>query len=247
MNTILQKILNIIGVAAIVLVVAFWQSLLRFLVGLGAEDFQMINTFLGIILSWPVAVLIICLVFFYRFSKQISAFLENISTVKWGSFEAQRQGDKQSATENVTEKTNEDLAAQGITLTNAQWQHIENLVNELTTTQNQQSLTIQQYQEALKATFERAENFEFAYLNLALVLNSKFALLWFKAQPSKSSTKQNFCLVFQLPPQIFDHNTEKEAIFNVLLANALITQNGELFTISEKGEKFLKHIGLLRT
>jgi len=39
---------------------------------------------------------------------------------------------------------------------------------------------------------------------------------------------------------------EKEAIFNVLLVNGLIVQNGDLFAISDKGEKFLRHIGMLK-
>ncbi len=240
----LTKTAYIIEITAIVLFAIFWQPLLRFGGILGIDDLQIVNNFLGVILSWPVAVLVICLVFFIRFSSQIGAFLENISSVKWGSFEAQRQKDKQ--TENVAAETEADLAAQGITLTPEQWQNIENLVNELTTTRDRQGVTIQQYQEALKATFERAENLEFAYLNLALVFNSKRALQWFALQPNKSSTKQNFFLAFQLPAQIADPATEKEAIFNVLLVNNLISQNGEVFTATEKGEKFLRHIGLLR-
>lgn len=240
----LQKISNIISIVAIVLVALFWQPLLDFFGGLDGADFQIINTFLATVLSWPVAVLILGLVFFLRFSSQISAFLENISSVKWGSFEAQRQQDK--ITEDVAAKTEVDLAAQGITLTNEQWEQITNLVNELSTNQNQQNTTIQQYQEALKATFERAENFEFAYLNLALVFNSKRALLWFAAQQNKCSTKPNFMLVYQLPPQVPNHFAEKEAIFNILLTTGLITQNGDLFTISDKGEKFLRHIGFLQ-
>ncbi len=225
----LQKISNVASVSAVILLFIFWQPLLHFFDELNSSDLQIINAFLTTILSWPVAVLILGLVFFLRFSKQISTFLGSISSVKWGSFEAQGQRDKLT----------EDVVTQGVTLTTEQWGNIENLVN-------QQGVNIQQYQEALKATFERAEHFEFAYLNLALVFNSKIALQWFALQPNKSSTRQNFFLAYQLPPQVIDHIAEKEAIFSILLTSGLITQNGEFFTTSEKGEKFLKHIGLLK-
>lgn len=238
------RISYVISVLSIVFLVVFWQPLLESLRILNIDDLKTVNEFLRVILSWPVVILVLCLIFFRKFSEQISSFLKNVSTVKWGTFEAQRQEGK--LTEDVVAKTSADLAAQGINLSQEQWGQIENLVSELTTTRDQQGITIEKYQEALKATFERAENYEFAFLNLSLVSNTKFALLWFLSQPNKSSTKLNFSFNFQLPPQIINQTAEKEAIFNALLVNVLLTQNGEVFSISEKGEKFLRHIGMIK-
>ena len=92
-----------------------------------------------------------------------------------------------------------------------------------------------------KITLEkRAELFEFAYLNLYLVYNTKQALLWFYFTPS---TRENYIFTFILPPQAINQSVEKEAIFNALLANELIWQEGILFKITEKGKQFLKFLG----
>lgn len=92
---------------------------------------------------------------------------------------------------------------------------------------------------------EKAEFFEFEYLKLALVQNSKFAVWWFYNYPSHSSTRENFMSSFSLPSEI---NTvgEKEAIFTILLSTGLIKEKGTLFEVSDKGEKFLKYINLIK-
>lgn len=92
---------------------------------------------------------------------------------------------------------------------------------------------------ALIYYYERSELYEFAYLSLYLVPNSKSALLWFYNQ---SSTKENFMLQFRFPILIAYPHREREVIFSTLLVNGLIEQAGVLFKISEKGIKFLKYI-----
>ena len=90
---------------------------------------------------------------------------------------------------------------------------------------------------------ERVENFEFAYLNLALVLNTKFALMWFFIQSNHSSTKENFLNSYILSPEITNPTIEKESIFNALLVNQLIEHENGLYRITEKGKRFLRFLG----
>ena len=90
----------------------------------------------------------------------------------------------------------------------------------------------------------RVRFFEFAYLNLHLVYNSKLSLLWFYR--INKSTKENFLALFSLSPQIVNPYTEKEVIFNTLLVNKLLEQEKSLFSVSEKGKQFLRYLGYIK-
>lgn len=197
---------------------------------------EIIPLYLDLILSWPVAVLVIAFLIIFKYSEEIRNFIKNMSSVKWGPFEASHS---QGPTEDVEEKVEDDLQKKGVSLTKEEWDQIENLVN-------QRDAQISQFQDALKATLERAENYEFAYLNLALVHNTKLALYWFTLQQSGASTKENFISLFPLPQQIRDPLTEKEAIFNALITNGLLIQDGGAYKTTDKGVKFLEHINFAK-
>ena len=87
------------------------------------------------------------------------------------------------------------------------------------------------------------ESYEFKYLSLFLVFNTRRALLWFYKSSNNSSTKNNFTNSYDLPPQIDNPEVEKEAIFNALLTNQLLEQKDSLFCVTEKGKRFLKYLG----
>lgn len=195
---------------------------------------DIIPSYLEIILTWPVAIIIVSMVFLLKFSEEIRNFIQNVSSVRWGSFEALQQ--KQMPTKDVEEQVEQ---VQGVSLTQEQWSEISNLVNE-------KEATIKDLQDALKIMIDRSENFEFAYLNSVLVHNTKLALYWFTLQSQKSSTKENFLNIFPLPEQIDNQPMEKEAIFNALITNGLLKQNGIVYEVTDKGEKFLVHINFGR-
>lgn len=200
---------------------------------------------LEVIFSWPVIFLVIFLIFVWKFKESIKLFLENIASIKVGPFEAnQRQG--KITEEKIEEKITENLQEQGITLTKEQLQELDNLFNNLSKEKESKDIEIANQDQAIKYLAEKAELYEFAYLSLYLVHNSKLSLRWFYYQPTNSSTKENFILQFVLPPQIINPLGEKEAIFNALLVNGLIEQNEALFKVSEKGIRFLKHIKFIQ-
>ncbi len=209
------------------------------------EILEIILKFLEIIFSWPVVFLVIFLIFVCKFKESIKVFLENIASIKVGPFEAsQRQG--KAVEEKIEEKITENLQEQGISLSKGQLQELDNLFNSLSKEKESKEVEIANQNQAIKYLAERAELYEFAYLSLYLVHNSKLTLLWFYYQPSNSSTKENFALQFVLPPQIINPIAEKEAIFNALLINSLIEQNGVLFKVSEKGVRFLKFVKFIQ-
>ncbi len=205
------------------------------------EILEIILEYLKIIFSWPVAFFVFSLIFVLKFKESIKLFLENIASIKVGPFEASQRQTK-GPEERIEDQITENLQEQGITLNKVQLQQVEDAFSNLTKEKEEKEQEIENQSQVIKYFIERAELYEFAYLSLYLVQNSKLALLWFYNQISNSSTKDNFTLQFPLHPQIINPVAEKEAIFNALLINGLLEQASGFFKISEKGIRFLKHI-----
>lgn len=197
---------------------------------------QIILEYLRVILSWPTIVLLLGIIFLFKFSHSIRGFLRKLRFFKAGSFEFSQQ---QSLQQEVEKKVEEKLEESGITLNQEQLKQIQETFETLSKEKGDKEVRITQQEGVIRYWFERAELFEFSYLNLYLAYNSKIALFWLM----NPSTKDNFIYSFQLPPQIVNQIAEKEAIFNALLSTGLIEQDGFLFKISEKGKRFLKFLG----
>lgn len=205
------------------------------------EILEIILEYTKTFFSWPVAFFIIALIFIVKFKDSIKLFLENIASIKVGPFEASQRQTK-GPEEKIEDQITENLQEQGITLSKEQFQQIDDAFNNLSKEKETKEQESANKDQIIKYFVERSELYEFAYLSLYLVANSKLALLWFFNQPSSSSTKENFIAQFILPPQIINPFAEKEAIFNALIVNGLLEQNGILFKVPEKGIKFLKHV-----
>lgn len=207
------------------------------------EILEIILKYLRTFLSWPVVSLVVFLIFIWKFKESIKLFLENLASIKVGPFEAsQRRGRGKITEEKIEKEITENLQEQGITLNDEQLKQLDDLFSNLSKEKESKEVEVANQSEIIKYLAERAELYEFAYLSLYLVHDSKRALLWFNSQPSSSSTKENFTAQFVLLSQIINPFAEKEAIFNALLVNSLVEQNGALFKISEKGVRFLRYI-----
>lgn len=207
------------------------------------EIFKIIQTYLAVILTWPVAFFVIALIFMFKFGQSIKTFFENIGTIKLGPFEAyQRQNiPEDSKIDNQIEK---GLEQKGVVLTDEEANQVKQSFEVLTKENEAKDNKIKDSDNLTNYLAQRAELYEFLYLSLFLVDSSKRTLRWFNSQSSKSATKGYFLSQFLLAPQIADHVLEKEAILNALLVNGLISQNGDLYCITEKAERFLNFIGL---
>jgi len=83
----------------------------------------------------------------------------------------------------------------------------------------------------------------FSYLNLFLVPVSKLSLLWLGN--NTNTTKEMFKINMRISPDINNQDIEKEAIFNALASNNLISKNSnDLYSITNIGRDFLIFIGL---
>lgn len=228
-----ERLIKPLWILVIILVYLTWKNWLQLsstFNKFGIPEYTLIKDYLSVILSWQVIVLIIGLIFLFKFAKSIDDFLKNSNLRKAGplEFEQRQQG---PSSQEIEEK-----AAGEVNLTQQQLQQIEQAFQE-------REIQLANKDEVIKYLLERAELFEFAFLNLNLVYNTKVALMWFYLQLDHSATKENFIALYILPPNISNPEIEKEAIFNALVVNQLIQQNGNMFQVTEKGERFLRYLG----
>lgn len=213
-----------------------WPYISKSFSGFGIPEYTLIKGYLEVFLSLPVAILVLGILFLLKFSQSIKTFLENSRPSQVGPVGVEQRSEQKLTSQDIENKTTESLQQEGITITQDHLQQIQQAFNE-------KEVEITNQKQAITYLLTRAELFEFAYLNLILVQNTKQVLKWFFYQPSHSSTKENFLNVYILPAFIADPLPEKEAIFNALLVNQLIEQQGDLFTISDKGIRFLQYLG----
>lgn len=122
-----------------------------------------------------------------------------------------------------------------------------NEFNELLENAVRESLSdkskIKELEARLGAVTELWKFYMFSYLNLFLVTDSKFALLWLHHNPGK--TKEMFSLSIFVSPNIPAPNLQKEAIFNALVSNNLIFKDSrDLYSVSDIGKDFLAFLGV---
>jgi len=193
--------------------------------------------FLGVgdaVLSWPVAVVVVALVFFKRFGAGLDFFLRNIGSMKLpGGVEIQSQ----AATPKESTSAGDDGS---ITLTSDQQAALQGFVTELEQRQKlteiDKSRLEEQFQEALRASV----SWKFRYLTFYLVPNSKQVLYWFSQRSPQS--RSDFHTLWGL---VIPHAHERDTILRVLLEHGLLHETDESLQITQEGYSFLQYIGLL--
>lgn len=224
-----------------------YSVITRFFTGLRTDEYELIRKYLEMIFSWPVVTFVITMCFIGKFSESVKIFLENIRSLKAGPVEI--MGNQRNASsDDIKKEVVENLEEKGTTFTTEQLSNLEQHINNLSNKVQTATTELQNKDQIIKYLIEKAEIFEFAYLNYYLVFNTKQALLWFNNLQLKTSTKDNFLFSCPLQIQALNIQAEKEAIFSTLLANGLIKQSDQqqVFKMTEKGERFLKYIGLSR-
>lgn len=230
----------------VILFIVNRSTIMRCISGLKIEEYELVRKYLQTFFSWPVVIFIIITWFISRFSESIKIFLENIGSLKAGPIEI-TQNQRTSTPQDINREVVENLEERGTTFTSQQLNSIEQHINNLSNQVQTATAESQNKDEIIKYLAERAELFEFAYLNYYLVFNTKQALLWFNSINLKTSTKENFFFSCLLQIQALNVQAEKEAIFNALLVNGLIhLAHQQTYKIAEKGERFLKYIGYVR-
>jgi len=228
---ILRKILLVIGAISVLGIIIFCQPVLYFFVKFSFDDLKIINSFLSVIISWPLAIFVLGITFMLRFTEQIGIFLKNLRSLKFGNMEASaQQNDAPIENAIVTTESQTDLVSR------------EELERMLANKDGE----IENIKKAFTFAWERANNYEMAYLKRALVPATWLALNWLFTQESKKSTKEWFIQSIFVVDSAPDKTVEKDAIFNALLINELITFKDGIIMPTDKAERFLKYVGVMK-
>jgi len=184
---------------------------------LSGVDWVLVKDFLAVILTLPLAILVLGLTFMYKFSDPIREFLRKMDHFKAPGIEVSQQSASPSTPNDEKEqKTVEEL---------------ESKVNDGSVT-----LTKQQVDELVSLI----ETMDFRFLSLQLVYNTKKALGLISQIEVKKSA---FLLVYQVPPQVLDQVGERQAILNSLIGAQLIYEENDMLRVTAKGMRFLTFIG----
>jgi hypothetical protein len=200
------------------------------------EIAKIILEYFKVLLAWPVMAFIISMVFLFRFTDSIKHFIEKHYLRKFGSAEFESQNRDTLIQEKLTTNTNGEI------ISLEQMKSFESELEKLRSNISTKHEEIQQKDGLIDFLIYRAEYFEFSYLNLFYVLNTKNVLLWFFSV--RQATKDFFSLTYQ---SVIQSPFEREAIFNALLNYEMIKpQDNGMVCITDKGIRFLKYIGYLK-
>ena len=185
-----------------------------------------------LIISWPVAVLVIAMVFLIRFRSGLQRFLENIGSVKLpGGVEIQSQAAKPSESEDTVED-------RSVTLTPEQQGQLRAMFSELRESRDLTEAQRAEVEERFEAAAVDAIGWRFRYLNLHLVPNTKRVLLWFSQPPYKS--RGDFEATWGIPiPQ----QGERNAIVQALVECELLDESEGRLMATQLGYSFLHFLG----
>jgi len=196
--------------------------------------------YLKVFLTLPVVILIIVVMFCIKFSSAIDFFIRNLK-LKYKDLEATSQQVKDFQPDS---SPNHDLENEIIKLSKQDVQEIASGIENLQNSNQTNLQRIDQLQQLVTQLANRSENFEFMYLNRILVVNTKIVLMnLFKVG---SLAKEMFIINIFVPSTLPDPQAEKIAIFNALLVNGLIYENGSIVSVSEKGIRYLKFINFIQ-
>lgn len=198
----------------------------------GNDNAQQILDLLKILLSWPVVGTIIALLFIYKFSGSIINFLETHQLSKAGPIEVQQKIGKgiTSFGENESNESEKKFLTK----------KVAKLKKDLDAKDQDKAKLEEFVQDQQKIN----EIYEFNYLALFFVDTTKRVLKWFFDLKGESIiTYESLDISWQ--PIILDPN-QRTTIFTVLRQNGMIYGVlGGAFSITEKGERFLKFISFV--
>jgi hypothetical protein len=195
---------------------------------------EIILEYFKIFISWPVGVTAISLLFVFKFSNEISAFLKDVCKVKFGQLEVIKQAETPRITQN---RKKQKSKTNGITFTTEQINKLDEEFKKLASERDIKDEEIKNKNELINYMIFRSEIYEFSYLNLFLVPNTKMVLLWIQSQNKVIRE----LLVLYIKSLVND-GLQLEVIINTLVTNELIQMDNGIFQITDKGNRFLEFI-----
>jgi hypothetical protein len=195
-------------------------------------------TVLTVLFSWPVAFLIVALIFFSMFRDGVDFFLRNISSANMkfpGGVEIQAQLKAPGVSDSSAEESKVAPAPE-------QQQQVNELIGEIETKEELSAQARQQIEQSYQQAVNAAWFWKYQYLSLYFVSNTKQVLFWFSQRATPAITRQEFHSAWTsfIPSQ-----EQRDLILDVLIQQEMLAVNGVSLQITGAGYSFLQFIGLI--
>ena len=187
------------------------------------EIASLVKEYLSVILSRPIAILVIGMYFLIRFREPINSFLTRMKSIKYWGVEVWT-----SQTAEISKDT--------------KMKQPKKYLKEIKEIRGKND----ENKKLIDYLINESKFYKFAYLDLFLVWKSKKSLLWF--YDTWSATKDNYIENFpeyfnKIDNSYFVEKKELEIIYNVLLSHELIELNmQQLISVTDSWKAFLKYI-----
>jgi uncharacterized integral membrane protein len=188
--------------------------------------------FIGIIISWPVALTIISLIFIFRFRGALDYFLRNIRSVNFpgGTINVQ----KESIEIEEFDKEKSEL----ISFTPEETDEIAGIIRDLQDKQTVAAESKSRLENKLQEAYYYVTIWKFAYLNLFFVPNTKNVIEWFSRNQAQTRSVFHECWQNVIADAI-----EREKILEVAITHGILESDGNNIHITRHGFSFLQYIG----
>lgn len=206
-------------------------------------DWSLFLEYLKVVISWPVAVLIIAVFLSRKFKPEVGDWFRYL-VIKRGELEvSSRQpssmdepADEFLPSTEIVEDVVIDLAGETVGRSDAVGTlSVEEADEDPTAKIDILMQTIETQKGVVKLIERQALYWEFQYLNYFLVQNSKRVLAWFSTFQSPMTLVDFHA---KWTPYIFMH-TERQSILNALVARGLLEIQDNLVSITTKGREYV--------
>jgi hypothetical protein len=189
---------------------------------------------LALLLSWPVSVLIMALVFLSRFQGAIDFFLRNVRSVNFPG------GNVQIQPQTETKPTDTNTPPGTMVISAEQREQLGRYIQDLQQQHSAATAAKQDTEQRLKQAYTDSIAWKFSYLNLFYVPQTKQVLHWFAYHSPQ--TRESYNLSWQ--SYIQDSN-QRGIVLDVLLQFNMLKMDNVNIAITPEGHGFLQFIGMI--
>lgn len=198
---------------------------------------------LDIVISWPLAVLVLGLAFGVTFRNELSQFIRNIGLIRFpGGTEIHSSQQAPETTEASTSRTPTSTGREKVTLTAEQQTllrtYMENLTKQASDAQEEKKQILDTVIKVVSEKQKEVVYWWFQYLSLFFVPATKLVLQWFSSQtvpPTKDFYEEFWKGAIPDPK-------ERETILMVLLHHQLLQPKPAVIEITQAGRDFLSFL-----
>lgn len=230
MKTIRFILISILVVSLVALLVGLPYSLAiqgRFST---TDLFTLLNT----VLSWPVATIVVAVLFIFRFRSSIDELLSNIASMRFpGGIEIQSHVQAPASDVDEIEESN-------ISIPESDLKEMDSSIVPLDESEGISKEELQMIQNEYRHKVEECKLWKFQYLNLFFVQQTKNVLNWFSKSAPRTRQQYNLIWAPYIPNQ-----EQRKVILEVLIQNGMLEESNGIIRITQEGHSFLQFTGYI--